>query len=495
MTRLNDVQFSEDPHVNDLLKSLTIIILATLISSTLYDIGLRVENILMIYAVSILIIVTETQKLLWGVLSAVLCLLLFNFFFTEPRYTLMMDDANHYASLAIFLAAAFLVSTLTTKLKNQIEISRKNEEMTNKLYKMASGYLNLSDKDELVRYSQNCITGLVSKKCRIYLAEEAKESFEELRWCFGNSIPCGFREVKFRSSDKRWLPIKSSHNTVGVLEIQMEGKELSKEEALCLHTAMSQTALALEHNIMRQTEEENRLEIEKEKLRSNLLRSVSHDIRTPLTSIAGSASFLADSFETLDKESTKSLLCDIERDASWLNDMVSNLLNLTRIQDGKIPIRRSNEVVDDVINAAVEHSSKHLGSHRLSVEKPKDIMLVPMDGQLITQVLVNLLDNALKHTDPESSIIVRVKARKNKAVFDVIDDGPGIPKDLKENIFDNFVTGNAGSGDMARGTGLGLSIAKSIVEAHGGTISVKNRPSGGTVFSFWLPCEGVKEND
>ena len=122
-------------------------------------------------------------------------------------------------------------------------------------------------------------------------------------------------------------------------------------------------------------------------------------------------------------------------------------------------------------------------------------MLVPMDGQLITQVLVNLLDNALKHTDPESSIIVRVKARKNKAVFDVIDDGPGIPKDLKENIFDNFVTGNAGSGDMARGTGLGLSIAKSIVEAHGGTISVKNRPSGGTVFSFWLPCEGVKEND
>ena len=213
MTRLNDVQFSEDPHVNDLLKSLTIIILATLISSTLYDIGLRVENILMIYAVSILIIVTETQKLLWGVLSAVLCLLLFNFFFTEPRYTLMMDDANHYASLAIFLAAAFLVSTLTTKLKNQVEISRKNEEMTNKLYKMASGYLNLSDKDELVRYSQNCITGLVSKKCRIYLAEEAKESFEELRWCFGNSIPCGFREVKFRSSDKRWLPIKSSHNT------------------------------------------------------------------------------------------------------------------------------------------------------------------------------------------------------------------------------------------------------------------------------------------
>ena len=114
---------------------------------------------------------------------------------------------------------------------------------------------------------------------------------------------------------------------------------------------------------------------------------------------------------------------------------------------------------------------------------------------MITQVLVNLLDNALKHTDPESSIIVRVKARKNKAVFDVIDDGPGIPKDLKENIFDNFVTGNAGSGDMARGTGLGLSIAKSIVEAHGGTISVKNRPSGGTVFSFWLPCEGVKEND
>lgn len=340
VTNIKSIKLSENPYMNDLLKSITIITLATLISSTLFDIGLRVENILMIYAVSILIIVTETQKLLWGVMSAVICTLLFNFFFTEPRYTLMMYDANHYASLAIFLAAAFLVSTLTTKLKSQIEISRKNEDVTGKLCKMATGYLNLTDKSELLRYSQNCITGLTGKKCRIYLNEEIESALEEVSWCRTNSLACGFREVKFRHSEKRWLPIKSSHNTIGVLEIEMQGTEFTKEESLCLHTAMSQSALALEHNLMRRAEEENRLEIEKEKLRSTLLRSVSHDIRTPLTSIAGSASFLLESFETIDNESAKSLLTDIERDASWLNDMVSNLLNLTKLQEGKVPIKK-----------------------------------------------------------------------------------------------------------------------------------------------------------
>lgn len=490
MTNLNSIKLSEDPCMNDFLKSLTIIILATLISSTLFDIGLRVENILMIYAVSILIIVTETQKLLWGGLSAVICMLLFNFFFTEPRYTLMMDDANHYASLAIFLAAAFLVSTLTTKLNNQIEISRKNEEVTGKLCKMATGYLNLTEKLDLLRYSQNCITDLTGKKCRIYLNEEIETTLTEVCWCMKNSLACGFHEVQFRHSEKRWLPIKSSHNTIGVLEIEMGGSEFTKEESLCLHTAISQSALALEHNLMRSAEEENRLEIEKEKLKSTLLRSVSHDIRTPLTSIAGSASFLLESYETIDKDSAKSLLADIERDASWLNDMVSNLLNLTKLQEGKVPIKKSIEVVEDVINSAVEHVSKNIGSHRLLIEKPHEILLLPMDGQLISQVLINLLDNALKHSDPQSRVTVRVRVRKNKAVFEVIDDGPGIPAELKDKIFDNFVTGSAGSGDMSRGTGLGLSIAKSIVEAHGGTIGVKNRTSGGAVFSFWLPYEG-----
>ena len=264
-TRLRDIRLSKNTVLNDILKSAVIIMLATLLSSALYDIGLRVENILMIYAVSVLIIINETQKLFWGALSAVLCMLLFNFFFTEPRYTLMMNDPNYYASLAIFLIVAFLVSTLTTKLKKQVEISLKNEEMTFSLYKMASGYLNLSKTEELIKYSQKCIFGLISRKCRIYLADEIRTSAEEeVRWCYSNSIACGFREVQFRRSEKRWLPIKSSHKIIGVLELEMGGAEFSKEEVLCLETVMSQAALALDHSLMRRAEEENRLEMEKE---------------------------------------------------------------------------------------------------------------------------------------------------------------------------------------------------------------------------------------
>lgn len=493
-TRLRDIRLSKNTVLNDILKSAVIIMLATLLSSALYDIGLRVENILMIYAVSVLIIINETQKLFWGALSAVLCMLLFNFFFTEPRYTLMMNDPNYYASLAIFLIVAFLVSTLTTKLKKQVEISQKNEEMTFSLYKMASGYLNLSKTEELIKYSQKCILGLISRKCRIYLADEIRTSAEEeVRWCYSNSIACGFREVQFRRSEKRWLPIKSSHKIIGVLELEMGGAEFSKEEVLCLETVMSQAALALDHSLMRRAEEENRLEMEKEKFKNSLLRSISHDIRTPLTSIAGNASFLLESIDTIDTESTKGLLGDIERDASWLSDMVTNLLNLTKIQDGKAPVKKKNEIVDEIIAAAVEHVSKRLGLHTLIVDKPPDIIIVPMDGQLIIQVLVNLLDNAVNHTRPDSSIKLCVRADKKEAIFEVIDNGAGIPQNIHEKIFDNFVTGSGNNSDMTRGTGLGLAIAKSIVEAHGGIIAVRNAPSGGAVFTFTIPLGDSKK--
>ena len=173
--------------------------------------------------------------------------------------------------------------------------------------------------------------------------------------------------------------------------------------------------------------------------------------------------------------------------------MVTNLLNLTKIQDGKAPVKKKNEIVDEIIAAAVEHVSKRLGLHTLIVDKPPDIIIVPMDGQLIIQVLVNLLDNAVKHTQPDSSIKLCVRADKKEAVFEVIDNGAGIPQNIHEKIFDNFVTGSGNNGDMTRGTGLGLAIAKSIVEAHGGTIAVRNAPSGGAVFTFTIPLGDSKK--
>jgi K+-sensing histidine kinase KdpD len=233
--------------------------------------------------------------------------------------------------------------------------------------------------------------------------------------------------------------------------------------------------------------EKTKAEIEKEKTRSMLLRSISHDLRSPLTGIAGSSSFLAEKYDTIPREDAVALLEDMEKDANSLIRMIENLLNMTRIQDGRLIIRKKQEVLDDLISDAVSRAVKKGSTHKVVLAPDSGILLVPVDGQLITQVFVNLLDNAVKYTPGGTLITIRtvLSDDSRNAVITVADNGPGIPSGSIDRIFENCVTG--AESDKGRGLGLGLPICRTIMEAHGGTIGVHNAPEGGAVFTLTLP--------
>lgn len=241
--------------------------------------------------------------------------------------------------------------------------------------------------------------------------------------------------------------------------------------------------------------EKTRAEVEKEKTRNLLLRSVSHDIRSPLTGIAGSSGFLAANYDSISKEDAVSLLQDMEKDARALTRMVENLLNMTRIQDGRLTIKKRKEILDDLISDAVSRVIKKDNTRRVILDSGSQMLLVPVDGRLMTQVFVNLLDNAIQYTPEYTVITVRTVLSDNgsNAIITVADNGSGIDIALIGHIFENFVTGSTYT-DSRHGLGLGLPICRTIVEAHGGTITAENALSGGAIFTITLPIKG-KHNE
>jgi len=448
-----------------------ILLLSTLVAFLIRSLNLRVENILIIYVLSILVIVIETKSYGWGVIASLFCIFAFNYFFTEPFRTFVINDPSYFVSLGIFLIAAFIVSTLTSRLQSQIAISARNEEMTDKLYKVSNGYLNISDKNEIVAYGERSITTLLGKPCAILYGETLAPADPEA------------------ASGKRFVPITNKNVTVGMLTIDCSEGDIAKDEWLYLETMLSQFVMAMEREELHQAEEAHRINIEKERLRNNLLRSISHDLRTPLTAIAGGSEFLLERCDTVDGETLKSLLTDIHADAVWLGTMVENLLNMARIQDGKLLIKKQAEVVDDIVGEALSRVAKNLGEHRVSCAPSDGIFLVPMDGQLIVQVLMNLLNNVIEHTRPDCCITVKAERHQGYVELSVSDDGGGIEAEVEDHLFESFGTSGKRASESRRGAGLGLSICKAIVLAHGGSIKGRNNSEGGATFSFSLPIE------
>ena len=242
-----------------------------------------------------------------------------------------------------------------------------------------------------------------------------------------------------------------------------------------------------------QQQEQIRIETENEKIRGNLLRAISHDLRTPLTSIIGSTGALLDNDEKITPKERAVLLTDIHEEANWLLRVVENLLSVTRI-GGTAQIRKENEVAEEVISEAVQKFRRHFPNAAVKVRVPEEMLFVPMDAMLIEQVLNNLMENAVRHAEGMTQIEVTVTKEEDFARFYVTDDGKGISKALLPVIFDGTVH-TSGTDTVGRNMGIGLSVCKSIVTAHQGTISAKNIKKGGAQFCFALPLEGQTYED
>ena len=229
-----------------------------------------------------------------------------------------------------------------------------------------------------------------------------------------------------------------------------------------------------------------------EQLRANLLRAISHDLRTPLTSISGNASNLLSNGGSFDADTKKQLYTDIYDDSMWLINLVENLLAVTRIEEGRLNFSISEDLMDDVIAEALHHISRKSVEHHITVESKEEFLLVKMDAKLIVQVIINIVDNAIKYTPKGSRILIKSQKQDNKAVVSIADDGDGISDEMKARVFDMFYTGTNKIADSRRSLGLGLLLCKSIINAHGGEITVSDNAPHGTVFTFTLPTEEVQ---
>ncbi len=243
------------------------------------------------------------------------------------------------------------------------------------------------------------------------------------------------------------------------------------------------------HNI--QEKERAALLAKNEQLRADLLRAISHDLRTPLTSISGNAANLLANDQRLDDEARRQIFSDIYDDSIWLINLVENLLSITRIEDGRMNLRLSTELVGEVIEEALRHTRRAADTHPIRVELPDELLLARMDARLIVQVLINLIDNAVKYTPPGAAIVLSALPRGQFVALSVADEGPGISDDRKPHIFEMFYTGEHPVADSRRSLGVGLALCRTIVEAHGGHIELTDNTPHGCVFTFTVPLGEV----
>lgn len=236
-------------------------------------------------------------------------------------------------------------------------------------------------------------------------------------------------------------------------------------------------------------QEKLKAEAEKERMRGNLLRAVSHDLRTPLTSIYGACSAMLESFDDIPREKQIKMLEDVCADAQWLTRMVENLLSVTRVDADKVRLSKHATVLEELIDALLVKFHKHYPNQKVNVEIPEDFVSIPMDAMLIEQVLMNLLENAVFHAHGMENLWLRVEIRGNEAVFRVEDDGCGIPEERLDRLFTGLLDSEAPTDSSRSSMGIGLSVCNTIIRAHGGNIRAKNRPEGGAAFSFALDME------
>lgn len=480
--------------------SIVIVLLCTLVSFGFHDMNIRTENIMLIYLIGVLLIVMETRTFLWGIVSSFTSILMFNYLFTAPTFSFEIDDFNYIITIVIFLIVSIIIGSLVNKLQQHMQKARESAASTSALYEITKSYLTLSGMDTIIRHTLASLKEAQGVSCVVFYVVEGTyqryEQTEEMdvkeelaRWCFEKDCDCGCGTSFCEQEAWCYHPLRCNNTLCGVYALKEEGA-WNKNQQLFVRTLISQMVLAMERELLYQKQEENRIEMEKEKLRNNLLRSISHDLRTPLTGIAGSAGLICANYQELDDESIYHLVSAISSDALWLNQLVENLLNMTRIQDGKLLLQKQPEVVDDVIAEAVRRCESRKGSHEIQVHLPQNVLLVEMDGRLIIQVLVNLIDNAIKHTPPHTLIEVSCSPKEHQAVFTIQDQGAGIDEQIKDHLFDSFVTTKQECSDARRGVGLGLSICKAIVEAHDGEIFARNQQDGkGAVFGFCLPLK------
>jgi two-component system sensor histidine kinase KdpD len=295
------------------------------------------------------------------------------------------------------------------------------------------------------------------------------------------------------STEALYVPLLASGAPVGALGVKPKDADrlFIPEQLHLLEAFAHQTALAVAGDKLEDKQRDTQMQMEAEKLRSSLLSSLSHDLRTPLAAITGSISSLLENGKKMDEGTRRDLLLNVYDESERLERLVNNLLEMTKLEAKAVKPRLEQQYPGEVVGSAIMRLEKKLGDRKLETHIDPDLPLVPMDALLIEQVLVNLVENAIKYTPPESPIELSVRLDESRIRVEVVDHGPGLPEGDREKVFEKFYRGP--QKERRGGAGLGLAICKGIVQIHGGTIVAKNRPGGGAVFAFTIPLNPPAE--
>lgn len=462
-------------------------------------------NIVMVYLLGVVIVAGRVGR---GpaVLASILSVAAFDFFFVPPFYTFVVAQAEYLITFAVMLVGALVISTLTLRLQVQAQRARDRERRTAVLYGLSRDLANLGSTSDLLRAAVAHVQSEFAAPVAALLPNAAGElgvaaaapqpqtlderERQAAAWCFAHGSIAGCGTDTLPEATGLYLPLSGSHSIVGVLGIWPQGqrRQWEPEQLHLLEIFANQTAIGVERAKLAAEAEQGRVQIEAERLRNTLLSSVSHDLRTPLASITGAASSLLEDGDETPPTVRRDLLQTIYEEGERLNRLVSNLLDMTRLESGGLVLHKEWHPLEEVVGAALAQLERQLTRYTVVTRLPSELVQVPLDDVLIEQVLVNLLENAVKYTPVGSTIEIEATVNDHEATLAVADRGPGLAAGEELRIFDKFYRG-ARVG-RPNGVGLGLAICRAIVDAHGGRIWAGPRPGGGTVFAFALPVSG-----
>jgi two-component system sensor histidine kinase KdpD len=437
-----------------------------------------------------------------SVLYSVLAVLCFDFFFVPPRMSFAVSDSQYLVTFGVMLAVALLISTLALRLRGEAESARRAEQRAETLRDLSQRLAGTRGVEPTLQAGTRHLSEVFDAEVAALVPGEdgrlsarawsggeqpdlPEKELAVATWVFGSGRPAGLGTDTLPVSTALCAPLLGSSGPVGVLRVEPRRPEslVDPERLLLFDAFANQIALALEAERNQDDARRSQFAAETERLRSSLLSAVSHDLKTPLAAIMGSASEVLREGKL--EKTAGSLVENIRDEAERLSRLVNNLIETTRLEAG-VSLHKEAHPLEEVLGSALERLTRRLGDRPVRTNLPEDLPLVPVDAILLEQVFVNLIENALLHAAGSAPIEISARAAGDSVLVEVADRGPGLPPGDLERVFEKFYHGAPG------GAGLGLAICRAVVEAHGGRISAANREGGGAVFRFVLPLKDAR---
>ena len=493
--------------------SVGLLVAATIVGALLDHPGLA-PSIMIVYVFAVQLCAFFTWSRLYCLLSSAAAVALYNFLFVDPRYSLSLIDRGYPGMFFIMFVVSLVSSSIALALRRALAQAAASDRRTHMVLETNRMLQRCADQQQIIHAMATQLARLSGCPVVWYSADADDDDLlpRATYTAVGDAAPVHelAPQMPPRLSASAYVgtPLDATYggsafygiyltvrSGVGVLAIVAEPDVLTHEERTLADAIVSEGELALDRARAMEAREEAAVLAKNEQLRANLLRSISHDLRTPLTSISGNADVLLDQGSTgtavLDAQTRRGLLLSIRSDALWLNATVENLLAITKLEGGGMRLSTTLELMDDIVEEALRHVNPAVREHDLKVVACDEPALVNVDARLMVQLVVNLVNNAITYTPAGSHIMISISVDDGRVACSVADDGPGIAPEDRERIFESFYTANHGLADSHRSVGLGLSLCRSIALAHGGSIEVAAADPHGSVFTIELPVADV----